>query len=119
MAHFAKLDENNVVISVHVVNNNVLDSGGSEDPQKGIDFLNELHGNATWIQASYNKNIRKNYPGVGFTYDSTRDAFIPPKPYESWILNEDTCHWQPPTPCPPYDGNVFIWNEETTAWELQ
>ena len=115
MAHFAKLNENNVVIKVHVVNNNVLLQDGVEVPQKGIDFLNNLHGNAKWIQTSYNGNFRKNYAAAGYTYDSVRDAFIPPKPYNSWTLNEETCKWDPPTPYPD-DGNFYGWDEETTSW---
>ena len=124
MAHFAKLDENNIVIEVHVVNNNVLLEDGVEVPQKGIDFLNELFKEtSTWVQTSYNGNIRKNYAGVGFTYDSTRDAFIPPKPSPSWSLNETTCLWDPPIPYPD-DGNLYWWHEDvyqsdnTKGWIL-
>lgn len=124
MAHFAKLNENNIVIEVHVVNNNVLLENGVEVAQKGIDFLNELFKEtSTWVQTSYNSNFRKNYAGVGFTYDSTRDAFIPPKPYSSWSLNESTCLWEPPIVYPD-DGNFYNWDEDayqldnTKGWVL-
>lgn len=118
MAHFAKLDENNVVLEVHVVNNNeLLDDNGQESEQKGIDFLiSWSQGSHTnWKQTSYNGNFRKNYAGIGYTYDSVRDAFIPPKPYPSWTLNEDKCIWEAPTPMPT-DGKFYIWNEDTTNW---
>jgi len=124
MAHFAKLDKNNIVIEVHVVNNDVLLENGVEVAQKGIDFLNELFKEtSTWVQTSYNGKIRKNYAGVGFTYDGTRDAFIPPKPYLSWSLNESTCLWQPPIAYPD-DGNFYNWDEDayqldnTKGWVL-
>jgi len=115
MAHFAELDENNIVLRVIVVHNNeLLDENGNESEQKGIDFcFNLLGGN--WIQTSYNRTIRKNYAGAGFTYDSIADVFISPKPYPSWLLDSDH-NWQAPTPMPE-DGN-WIWNEETLAWEL-
>jgi hypothetical protein len=117
MAHFAKLDENNIVLEVNVVNNNeLLDENGQESEQKGIDFLTSWSGGySNWKQTSYNGNFRKNYAGMGFTYDSGRDAFIPPKPYNSWILNEDTCLWDSPVPYPT-DGKMYSWNEETTSW---
>ena len=95
MAHFAKLNENNIVLAVHVVNNDVITIDGVESEQAGIDFLTGLHGHTLWKQTSYNKTIRKNYAGVGYTYDAIRDAFIPPKinchPEET--LDELTCHW--------------------------
>jgi len=115
MAHFAKLDENNNVIVVHVVNNDVITVDDVESEQAGIDFLTSLHGHTLWKQTSYNGNIRKNYAGIGYTYDAERDAFIAPKPYASWILDEDTCRWQSPTPMPT-DGKVYTWNEDTTSW---
>jgi hypothetical protein len=114
MAHFAKLDENNFVLAVHVVNNDVITVNGSESEQVGIDFLTGLHGHSLWKQTSYNGTFRKNYCGIGFSYDLIRDAFIPPKPYNSWILNEDTCSWEAPTP-KPLEG-LTTWNEETLSW---
>lgn len=93
MAHFARLDENNVVIAVHVVNNETIDSANEET--SGTEFLTQLHGEETvWKQTSYNKSFRKNYAGIGHTYDATRDAFIPPKPsYGEWVFDEETCNW--------------------------
>jgi hypothetical protein len=117
MAHFAKLDENNVVLEVHVVHNNeLLDENGIEQEQKGIDFLvNWSNGYLAWKQTSYNANFRKNYAGVGYTYDSQRDAFIPQQTFPSWVLNEDTCRWEAPVPMPE-DGQMYIWDEATTNW---
>jgi hypothetical protein len=93
MAHFAQLDESNIVTQVIVVHNNELLDNGVESEAKGVAFCQSLLG-GNWIQTSYNGNIRKNYAGIGYTYDQTRDAFIPPKPEEGeWILNEDTCLW--------------------------
>lgn len=93
MAHFAKLNESNEVIAVHVVNNDVITIDGSESEQAGINFLTDLHGHTLWKQTSYNGSIRKNYAGIGYTYDSVRDAFISPKCHEEAKLNEDTCSW--------------------------
>lgn len=94
MAHFAKLNDTNEVEQVIVVaNNELLDESGNESEQKGIDFCVNLFG-GRWIQTSYNGNIRKNYAGLGYSYDPIRDAFIPPKPAGNWVLNEDTCRWQ-------------------------
>jgi len=117
MAHFAKLDENNVVLEVHCVHNNeLLDENGIEQEQKGIDFLiNWSDGYPLWRQTSYNANFRKNYAGVGYTYDSQRDAFIPQQTFPSWVLNEDTCRWEAPVPMPE-DGQMYIWDEPTTSW---
>ena len=115
MATFAKIGLNSKVISVHSVHNNVLkDANGVEDENLGIEFLTNLHGWATWKQTSYNNNIRKNFAGIGFTYDEDRDAFIPPKPYNSWTLNEDTCLWDPPVARPT--SGIYNWNEETQQW---
>ena len=116
MAHFAKLDDNNVVLEVHCVHNNELLINGVEVEAKGIVFLTEWSGGYTnWKQTSYNGSIRKNYAGIGYTYDSQRDAFIPPQPYASWILDEQTCQWNPPIPY-PNDGNPYTWDESTTSW---
>ena len=117
MAHFAQLDSTNNIIRVEVVNNNVItDADGNEQEQVGIDFLTNLYGGVGWYkQTSYNGNFRKNYANVGGVYDSVRDAFIPPKPYPSWTLVEDTCQWTAPVAYPD-DGKMYNWNEATTAW---
>jgi hypothetical protein len=112
MAHFAKLDENNLVIDVNVVNNSdILNLPFPASEPVGIEFLKNWSGGYTnWKQTSYNNNFRKNYAGIGFTYDPERDAFIPPQPYASWLLDEDTLYWVPPTPYPD-DGGVYTWVE--------
>jgi len=115
MAHFAQLDENNVVTQVIVVHNNELMDNGVESEAKGIAFCQSLFG-GTWKQTSYNGNMRKNYAGVGYTYNAVRDAFIPPQPYQSWTLDDDA-QWQPPVPR-PNDGQQYVWNEPTTSWQL-
>ena len=115
MAHFAQLDENNVVINVIVVSNEELkDELGNESEANGIQFC-EDHFGGRWIQTSYNRAFRKNFAGVGSSYDIGRDAFVPPKPYPSWVLNEATCAWESPTPI-PLDGKVYSWDESTTSW---
>jgi hypothetical protein len=115
MAHFAKL-ENNIVTQVIVVaNQDILDENGQENEQKGIDFCSNLLG-GTWIQTSYNGKIRKNYAGVGYTYDEGRDAFIAPKPFSSWVLNETTAQWKAPVDMPT-DDKRYTWNEATTSWD--
>lgn len=114
MAHFAELDETNTVKRVIVVHNNELLVDGIESETKGIEFCQSLFG-GNWIQTSYNATIRKNYAGTGMIYDPVRDAFIPPKPFESWILNEDTCQWEVPLPYPT-DGKEYIWDEATVNW---
>ena len=117
MAHFVKLDNNNIVIDGTVVNNNVINNlPFPESEPLGIAFLTEWSGGYTnWKQTSYNKSFRKNYAGIGFTYDQNLDAFIPEKPYPSWLLNTNTCQWEPPTPYPS-DGNVYTWDEATQSW---
>jgi len=113
MAHFAKLGVGNIVEKVEVVSNDV-----ATDEQTGVDFLNNLYGTRdTWKQTSYNGNIRKNFAGIGYTYDQTRDAFIPPKPFNSWTLNEDTCLWEAPVAYPD-DGQEYTWNETDQEWEI-
>ena len=112
MSHFAKV-ENGVVTQVIVIEQDVLNLGHWGDP-------------ASWVQTSYNTQggvhsqggtpLRKNYAGIGFTYDAQRDAFIPPKPFASWLLNETTCQWGAPTPIPVVEGKMFVWNEPTTSW---
>jgi len=117
MGHFAKLDDQNVVIEVNVVNNETLNNlPFPESEPVGIAFLTDWSGGYTnWKQTSYNANFRKNYAGVGFTYDAVLDAFIVPKPYPSWLLNTNTCQWEPPTPYPS-DGNMYTWDETTQSW---
>lgn len=120
MAHFAQLDSNNVVLQVIVVDNSeLLDSNDVEQEAIGITFCTNLFGADTrWKQTSYNGNIRKNYAGVGFTYDSTRDAFISPQPYASWILNETTCQWESPVPMPESTETTYhVWNEDNQQWD--
>lgn len=129
MAHFAKLNINNIIEQVLVVSNfDIVDSNGIESEDIGIDFLNKVFGvDAVWKQTSYNGKFRKNYAGIGYYYDSIRDAFIPPKPYSSWTLNEDTCLWDPPIPYPITTNipiqyqtyNIYIWNEINYYWELK
>lgn len=115
MAHFALLDSNNIVTRVTIVNNNdCLDADGNEREEVGLAYLMKLHG-GTWKQASYNGNIRKNYPGIGFTYDASRDAFIPPKPYQAWTLNDSTCLWDPPVAYPS-DSNLYSWDSDASNW---
>ena len=123
MAHFAKLGVGNIIIEVAIVSNDIATT-----EQAGIDFLNNLYGSRdVWKQTSYNTvggqhlldgtPLRKNYASIGFTYNQTLDAFIPPKPFDSWTLNETTCLWEAPTAYPT-DGEDYNWNEETTTWDL-
>tara|TARA_Y100000592_G_scaffold5641_1_gene8148 strand:+ start:600 stop:971 length:372 start_codon:yes stop_codon:yes gene_type:complete len=118
MAHFCKLGVGNIVEEVHVVKNEIItDNTGNEQEQLGVDFLNNLFGTRdVWKQTSYNGNFRKNYAGKGYTYDQERDAFIPPKPFNSWTLNEETCLWEAPTAYPD-DGKFYNWNEENQTWD--
>ena len=106
MSHFAELDENNVVLRVLVGDNNL--------PNEGYDWFVENLG-GRWVQTSYNGKIRKNFAGVGYTYSEELDAFIPPKPYASWTLNEATCRWMSPSPY-PQDGRLYNWDEESLSW---
>jgi len=114
MAHFAQLDDAGTVINVIVVHNNELLDNGVESEVKGIEFCQSLFG-GTWKQTSYNGNIRKNYAGIGYTYDAGRDAFIAPQPYPSWTLNEASCTWQAPVPIPT-DNKPYRWDEEALLW---
>lgn len=121
MAHFAKLDDNNVVIEIHVVNNNeLLDENGIEQESRGINFLinwcNGTHIN--WKQASYNGTIRKRYPSIGDTYSIELDAYIHPKPYPSWTLNLETLDWVSPVAV-PQDDNTYYWDEPNQTWVLE
>jgi hypothetical protein len=123
MASFAKIGLNNKVIEVLSVANEVLyDSNGIEQESIGIDFLTKLTGWAIWKQTSYNNNIRKNHAGIGYTYDENRDAFIPPKTFNSWVLNENTCLWETPVPMPKTkleENQYYSWNESIINWEIK
>ena len=117
MAHFAELDENNIVTRVIVVHNNELvDTSGNESEAKGVEFCSTLFGHTNWVQTSYNNNMRKQFAGIGYTYDSDSNVFVAPQPYPSWSL-DDNSDWQPPTPMPE-DDNMYSWNEETQSWDL-
>ena len=129
MASFAKIGLNNKVIEVLSVVNEVLhDSNGVEQEVLGIEFLTNLYGWSIWKQTSYNTHggvhnnggtpLRKNHAGIGMTYDEDRDAFITKKPFNSWILNEDTCLWNAPVDMPD-DGKKYIWNESILNWEIK
>ena len=112
MAYFAQLDNKHKVISVQVVHDDVVVT-----EQAGVEFLTQLlGGNGWWKQTYTGGDSRKNYAGLGDTFDESRDAFIKPKPFNSWTLNETTCRWEPPTPHPSGDG-TYIWNESTKAWD--
>lgn len=116
MAHFAEIDQFGKVKRVIVVaNSDTADASGVEKEHIGAAFCEKLFG-GTWKQTSYNGNFRKNYAGIGYTFDATRDAFIPPQPYPSWTINEATCQWQAPTPMPT-DGKRYSWDEATTSWK--
>ena len=123
MAHYAELDSNNVVKQVIVVSNaDTSTAQGEEKESIGIAFCERLLG-GTWVKTSYNAKIRKNYAGIGYTYDKDRDAFIPPKPYASWVLDESTCLWNAPVAMPSDAGQgdppkMYTWNEETRTWDL-
>ena len=123
MAHFAKLGPGNIILTVESVSNDIATT-----EQAGVDFLNNLYNTRdVWKQTSYNTKggvhlnggtpLRKNYAGIGYSYDQTRDAFIPPKPFNSWTLNETTCLWDSPVVYPT-DGKRYLWNEETKQWDL-
>jgi hypothetical protein len=123
MAHFAKIGIDNIVTQVLVVaNRETMDSNGIEQESIGVNFLKNLTGHETWVQTSYNNKFRKNYAGIGYTYDSQIDAFIPPKPFNSWLLNEESCQWESPIPKPNRDGlannQIWVWNETNQFWDL-
>lgn len=126
MAHFAKLGVGNIIEQVIVVSNDIATT-----EQAGVDFINKLYNTRdVWKQTSYNSTIRKNFASIGFTYDQTRDAFIPPKPYNSWVLVEETCRWKAPVDYPEtYTKNLtdeqgnpakdrYYWNENKVNWEI-
>lgn len=115
MAHFAQLDENNVVTQVIVVaNKDTADANGVEKEHIGAAFCERLLG-GTWKQTSYNGTFRKKYAGIGYTYNAGIDAFVPPKPHASWTLNNTTADWEAPTPMPT-DGKLYNWDEATLSW---
>ena len=116
MAHFAQLDDNNMVLQVIVVHNNeCLGDNGNESESVGIAFCQSLFPGTRWRQTSYNGNIRKNYAGIGYQYNPTLDAFVPPTPYPSWVLNEVTCQWAAPVAYPT-DTKTYKWDEATLSW---
>jgi hypothetical protein len=115
MAHFAEII-NNKVKKVIVINNEILLDNGEESEAKGIDFCESLFAHRNWVQTSYNGNIRYNFAGVGYTWDSDNDAFYAPQPFPSWSLNENYI-WQAPVPYPD-DGNIYNWNEDNQSWDL-
>lgn len=125
MAHFAQLDDNNVVTQVIVVDNNELRDPhtGEEDEILGIAFCKKLFG-GKWIQTSYNNKMRVRYAGIGYHYHPDIDAFVPPKPYESWVLNSETTIWEAPVPRPELTteqieaGSSYQWNEENVEWQI-
>ena len=119
MAHFAQLDDNNGVIQVIVVANATIDDlPFPESEPIGVAFCRSLYGgNTIWKQTSYNSSFRKHYAGIGYVYDPVLDAFIPPKPYPSWLLNTTTCQWEAPVPY-PNDGKDYYWDEATLSWVL-
>jgi hypothetical protein len=130
MAHFAKIGLDSKVIRVSVVDNkNLLDADGNEVESIGVTYLNGVYGDDDtyiWKQTSYNGTFRKNFAGIGYTYDSVRDAFIPPNEYGSWVLNDETCIWENPVLRPDLETNSFggyknkwFWDEDTVSWVLE
>jgi hypothetical protein len=119
MAHFAKLDENNIVETIVVIDNSILDDGTeNENEQQGIDYLKEHYGSDTnWVQCSFNNNIRKQFAGIGWSYDEVNDIFIRPQPYSSWVLN-DNFEWEAPIADPNTPNEEYIWDEKNNNWKL-
>lgn len=118
MAYFAQLDNNIVQQVISISNNDAPDPAPNNSEPLGQAFIaNVLGFSGTWKQTSYNGTFRKHYAGIGYTYDETLDAFIPPKPYPSWLLDTDTCNWYAPVPY-PNDGNMYQWDEATQQWVL-
>jgi hypothetical protein len=117
MAHFAEIDDSNgVVLRVVVIaNDDIKDGNGAESEAVGVAFCQALFGGGTWVQTSYNGTMRKNFAGRGYVYDAGRDAFIAPKPYASWVLDESTCQWQAPVALPG-DGGQYNWHEDQQTW---
>ena len=126
MAHFCQLDENNIVTQVIVVDNKEIADPhtGEEDEILGIAFCKKLLG-GKWVQTSYNGNIRKRYAGIGYSYNASLDAFVAPKPFASWVLNNESADWEAPVAQPTLtkkqqdDGSFYTWDEETTSWKLE
>ena len=120
MSYFAELDENNVVNGVIRIDDiNCHDENGVESDEIGNTFIHTIIPNSgRWIRTSYNSSMRKHYAGVGYTYEEARDIFIPAKQYPSWILDEDI-KWNPPTPYPDDDTEIYTWDETTTSWIIQ
>ena len=120
MSYFAELDSENIVIRVIAADQDFIDSGKVGDPNNWVQTSYNTRGGVHYAPNSNTPDggvaLRKNYAGVGYTYDETRDAFIFPKPYPSWILDEDTCNWDAPTPMPD-DGKIYYWDEDTTSWK--
>lgn len=112
MAHFAQIDSNNIVTQVLVIEQDVVDTGLFGEPSSFVQTSYNTHGGVHTLGGT---PLRKNYAGIGYTYDSVRDAFIPPKPYNSWVLNETTCLYEAPTPMPT-DDKRYSWDEDTTSW---
>ena len=118
MAHFAKLDDNNVVIHVSVINDkNTIDENGQESEELGIQYLKSIHGEDTiWKQTSYNDNLKKMYAGIGYIYNEQYDVFLPPKPFPSWVLNTESFEWESPIQRPYKEGVVYYWDENNMSW---
>jgi len=119
MAHFAEINEENIVTQVIVVHNNELLVGEDESEEKGIDFCESLFGHRNWVQTSYNSNIRYNFAGIGYTWDPDNNAFYAPQPYPSWSLNEDYI-WEAPVPYPEdaSEDKIYTWDEENQKWKV-
>lgn len=118
MAHFAQIDENNIVTQVLVIDQETINTGHFGDPSTFIQTSYNTRGGVHYGQDGQPDNgvaLRKNYAGIGYIYDSVRDAFYAPQPYNSWTLNEETCYWEAPTPMPT-DGKLYTWDEDTTSW---
>ena len=112
MSHFAQIDENNIVTRVLVIEQDVIDTGLFGEPSSFIQTSYNTRGNVHLLGGT---PLRKNYAGIGYTYDVTKDAFIAPKPFNSWILDEETCTWKSPVEMPT-DGKIYMWNEDVTNW---
>ena len=119
MSHFAEINSGGIVQRVIVAEQDFIDSGVVGDPNNWVQTSYNTRGGIHYAPNSHEPDggvaLRKNYAGKGYTYDQTRDAFIPPKPFPSWILNEDTCHWNAPVPYPDFDKH-YRWDEDTTSW---
>ena len=116
MAHFAQVDANNIVVAVHSVDNSVIEVNGNDNEAKGVEFLTTQLNGGWYFQTSYSNTFRKQFAGIGYTYDKAKDAFIAPQPYPSWVLAEPSFQWEAPTPMPT-DGKMYTWDEPTVAWK--